>query len=180
VPETKALAASPSGIEKIDLDEKKTRPQTLTPPPRSYPYSLYLGSYLTLERAKKAISMYSKNGLSPYHVKVELGPKGVWYRVFAGFFEDRKKAKEFQQEHGLKKAEVKKTAYAILIRACPSGDGPDNEIQSIRDLGYFPYLMPGYDGKSRLLVGAYLTKAGAERHCQRLKSKGIQGEVLLR
>ena len=79
----------------------------------SYPYSVYLGSFKTLERAGKAISWYQKNGLSPYSVRVDLGDKGVWYRLFAGRFKNRGKAEVFIKEKGLADAKVKKTKHAV-------------------------------------------------------------------
>jgi capsular exopolysaccharide synthesis family protein len=47
-------------IEKSELDSEASMPK-----PRPVPYSLYLGSFRTLERAEKAISLYSKKGLHP-------------------------------------------------------------------------------------------------------------------
>ena len=82
-----------------------------TPSPEkidSYPYSLQLGSYNTLKRADKAVSNFSAMGLSPYKVKVDLGEKGIWFRVFTGHFKTWSEAKKFKDEHGLNKSVIKK------------------------------------------------------------------------
>ena len=82
-----------------------------TPSPEkidSYPYSLQLGSYNTPKRADKAVSNFSAMGLSPYKVKVDLGKKGIWFRVFTGHFKTKKEAKKFKEEHGLSKSVIKK------------------------------------------------------------------------
>ena len=47
-------------------------------------------------------------------------------------------------------------------------------------LGYSPYLIKEQDGKARLLVGAYLTREGAESLYRELESNGIQNKVVMR
>jgi hypothetical protein len=81
----------------------------------SYPYSVYLGSYKTRERAERAISEYRNKGLSPYWVKVDLGDKGVWYRVFSGYFQKREQANEFIKKKQIAESKSRHTRYANLI-----------------------------------------------------------------
>ena len=66
---------------------------------RSYPYAIYLGSYKNIDRAQKAVSTFREKGLSPYWVKVDLGEKGVWYRVLAGYFQTKDEVQAFIEEH---------------------------------------------------------------------------------
>jgi cell division septation protein DedD len=146
----------------------------------SHPYSLYLGSFRTLERAKRAISLYSQRGLSPYCSKVDFNEKGIWFRVFTGHFQDREKAERFKEKHRLKEGTVKKTAYANLIGTYMQSRELENRILSLRRLGYFPYVIKGEDGESRLYVGAFITKKGAEQQYHDLKSSGIQSQIVQR
>lgn len=143
-------------------------------------YSLQLAAFRTQEKAKKAISTYSKKGFSPYRVKVNLRGKGIYYRVLTGHFENRERAEAFKHEHGLKKPRIKKTPYANLIGIHSNGDELENRILSLKSLGYSPYVIQDHDGKSRLFVGAYLYKASAERQREDLESNGIQSEVVER
>jgi capsular exopolysaccharide synthesis family protein len=160
----------------------KTRKQIPPSPEKiiSYPYSLYLGSFRTLERAKRAISLYSKKGFLFYWVKVEFKEKGVWFRVFAGQFEDRETAERFREKHKLKDGKVKKTPYANLIGTYTSPDELDGKILSLKGLGYSPYAIRDHDGKSRLFVGAFITKEGAEMQFRDLKSRGFLNQVVRR
>jgi cell division protein FtsN len=146
----------------------------------SHPYSIYLGSFRTLERAKRAISLYSKRGLSPYCSKVDFHEKGIWFRVFAGHFQDRRKAEEFKERHRLKEGTVKKTAYANLIGTYKQASELDNRHLSLKRFGYFPYVIEGEDGESRLYVGAFITRKGAEQQYHDLKSRGIQSQIVQR
>ena len=82
----------------------------------SYPYSVYLGSYSTLEGVEKAVSEYNENGLSSlYWQEVDLGGKGIWYRVFAGQFETKGEAEEYVKERRLVDAKVRKTELGALV-----------------------------------------------------------------
>jgi hypothetical protein len=112
-------------------------------------------------------------------VKVKLS-NGVWYRVFTGHFEDREQAERFKQEHGLTKAIVNETKFANLITSYSSLDEIENQIRVLRNLGYCPYVMED-DGKSgRLFVGAFLTREGAQRQYDELKSSGIKAQIVKR
>jgi cell division septation protein DedD len=148
--------------------------------PSSYPYSLYLGSFRTLKRAKKAIAIYQKKGLAPYWVKVTLRKKGEWYRVYVGCFRDPKKAKQFRETHGLTDATVKSTPYANLIGIYTSPGEIEDQSQSLRNLGYFPYIIKDHNGRSRLFVGAFLPEGRALRQCRELESSGITSRVVKR
>lgn len=144
------------------------------------PYSLYLGSFRTLDRSKRAIRFYNKKNLTSYGVKVDLGAKGVWYRVFVGQFVTRQQAERYKAEFRLVEATVKKTKYASLVGTYDSSDELKNRKQSLAKLGYSTYVIKGQGGESRLFVGAFMTKKGAESQYQDLKSKGVQSQVVER
>jgi len=146
----------------------------------SYPYSLFVGSYRTLKRANAAIAEYESMGLSAYFTKVELGEKGTWYRVFTGYFAETGQAERFREEHGLTEAAIWTTRYANLIDIEPFAHDVEDKIASLRNLGYCPYSIRCPEGRSRLLVGAFLTKRGANLQYEGLKSAGIESHVVNR
>jgi len=100
-----------------------------------------------------------------------------WYRVFGGYFAEKKDAERFRQEHGLKEATVKKTPYANLINIHTSGDELGVETEKLKELGYSPYLIKSPDGKVLLYVGSFLTRKDAEEQYRELKSKGIENQI---
>jgi succinoglycan biosynthesis transport protein ExoP len=182
--------AAPEGVE----EGKSPQPQPAATPVLSeetggetdsgerplYPYSLYLGSYRTLERAKRAVSTFGEKGLSSYWAGVELQEKGTWFRVFAGHFTTREEAEKFGQDHGLWEAAVKKTRYANLIGVYRDPKELEEKIRTLQDLGFSPYVIEDQEGRSRLLVGAYLTRKGAERQYQELEEDGVEAEIVLK
>jgi len=147
---------------------------------KPYPYSLHLGSYRTLDGAKRAVSIYTRKGLSPYWTKVNLEAKGVWYRIFAGYFSDRQQAEKFKEKYRLAEARVMKTAYANLAGTYESYNELGGIVPDLEDLGYSPYLIRGESGRSRLLVGAFYSKTAAEIKCLELRSKGFPIQVVSR
>jgi len=148
--------------------------------PKAYPYALHLGSFRTLGLAKRAVSIYTKKGLSPYWTLVDLKEKGLWYRIFAGYFSDRKEAERFKERHRLEEASVKKTVYANLVGTSEFSNELEEIVPALEDLGYYPYLIKGDGGRFRLLVGAFYSKAGAETKCLELRSKGFAIQVVKR
>jgi succinoglycan biosynthesis transport protein ExoP len=154
------------------------RNASVTKVPR-YPYSLYIGSFQTIKRANRAVSIYTKKGLrSAYKVKVFLS-KGVWYRVYMGYFESHERADKFKRENELKETTVKKTPYANLIGTYSSTKTLENKIRSL-GLGFSPYVITDNGGKYRLFVGVFYSEQRAETQQKELKSKGISNRIVKR
>jgi len=146
----------------------------------SYPYSVYLGSYKTISRAKRAVAIHQGQGLSPYWVKVDLGAKGVWYRIFEGHFASQGAAEAFIRAKELEEAKVKRTQYTNLIGVYSTIEDLRSRSSALLELGYCPYAIPEGDGEIALYAGAFYTKAGAETQHRELASQGIQNQVVTR
>ncbi|UCF86045.1 MAG: SPOR domain-containing protein [Desulfobacteraceae bacterium] len=174
---TRAFLSKDKSNTKKGLKEEERPPRTTT---LSYPYSIYLGSYRTIESVEEAISPYRQKGLSPYWVKVDLGNKGVWYRLFAGYFQKRKKAEEFIEEEGIEEAESRHTRYANLLGSYDSEEELNAQKIALSGLGYCPYVVKGVHGESLLYAGAFYHKGRAEKQRAELASKGIQSQVVER
>ncbi len=145
-----------------------------------FPFSIYLGSFHTKERAEKAIQQYESKGMSPFWVRVNIKDKGVWYRIYTGYFMDEEQANISIKEHGLANAQIKKTVYANLLGTYSAREELDPLIREIKDKGYSPYVIRNQDGRYNLLVGAFMTRTGVEEQGNRLKSEGIQGKAVKR
>jgi len=164
------------------MDAKQTvGPETTIPPEGipSFPYSILVSHCRNVRNAEEVMSQYAKRDLVPYWVKVEVS-NGVWYRVFVGSFENRIEAETFKRRHGLEEGRIMKTSYANLIGVYTSSEELRNRMGSLTELGYSPYVAKDQGGGSRLLIGAFLTKEGAESQYQDLKSSGIESRVIKR
>ena len=67
----------------------------------SGPYSILLSSCRLQESVQIVLTKYKKIGLDPYVVKVDLGEKGFWWRIWAGHYESREKAIKEKNKYGL-------------------------------------------------------------------------------
>jgi len=146
----------------------------------SYPYSIYLGSYSTDIAVKEALSDYEKIGMSPYWIKVDLGEKGVWYRLFAGYFQTRKEADEFINTGQIQGAESKLTKYANLIGIYLSKEEIEKQKATLEELDYSPYVISDTENVFRLYVGAFYQNDRAEEQNSDLALNGIQSRLVER
>jgi len=186
-PEHKPPVEEPKVEQKIEakkITATKEKQKADVTPARSasgttYPFSLFLGSVPRLDQAEQGVSKYRKNGLPIYYAEVALS-RGIWYRLYAGYFESEEQAERFKREKGLEGAEVKETPFANLIGSFTSQDKLEGKIQSLKGLGFSHYVIRDADGKQRLLVGAFQNEERAKRQYEELKSKGIENQIVQR
>jgi len=105
----------------------KTAPSTDELP---RPYSILLSSCQLQESVQKVLANYKETNLDPFVVKVDLGEKGVWWRIFTGHFETREIANDEKNNIGLADKIVLKENHADSILA---QDG-ENEVVNIKSL----------------------------------------------
>lgn len=146
----------------------------------SYPYSIQLESLSRRESAQKSVTFYKKKGLLPYWVKVNLGDKGTWFTLYAGYFENSQKAQKIIKKHRLQGVLVRNTKYASMVGTYSSKEVLDAKILSIKKSGYSPYTIKGNNGKHYLYVGAFITREGVKNKCSELISNGIPCQVVER
>ncbi len=143
----------------------------------SFPYSVYLGSYKTPDRARTA-ALNSPN--VSYWVRIDLGEKGIWYRVYIGYFRTRDEADTFIKEHQIADGESRLTPYANLIGTYRSDEESNQMNRSLLELGFCPYVIKEADGRSRLFTGAFYQRERAEKEHRDLTAKGIQSQLVKR
>ena len=144
-----------------------------------HPYSVYLGSVPNPELARKGVSEFTKKGISPYAVKLELS-KGVWYRIYAGAYAEQRAGTKLIRENKIRDAKVIKTPWANLIGVYSSSAEVQRITKRLHDLDYFPYVVKSPDGTKRLYVGAFYEKLRAERLHQELTAMGVETQVVER
>jgi cell division septation protein DedD len=183
VPQTR-LPDFKSPFQKPELKDEASNKKPSTSEgnnePGSFPFSVYLGSFKTRAKAQDTVNANKQQGIPGFWVKVNSQEIGVWHRIYAGCFKDRKQAESFIEAYSLKDAEVKKTAYANLIGNYKDINELNKMIQSLADLGYSPYTIEESDAEQKLFVGAFMTSAGAEEQNAELKSRGIESSVVKR
>jgi cell division septation protein DedD len=170
-------------IKKENVKENKSGANASPPSQeeaKSYPYSVYLGSFRREDAAQKALAVYSKRGLSPYLVRMDLGAKGVWLRVYAGHFETREEADALIKKIRIPEAETKHARYAVLIGVYPSMAEAQAKMGSLKDAGCHPYIIGEKVPRIRVYTGAFYREEDAKIELTWLASKGINGKIVER
>lgn len=176
--------------EEMDREEQKEtqKEEKITGPSvdpkeveaRSYPYSIYLGSFRRENTLEGALEYYREKGLSPYPVRVDLGAKGVWFRVFAGHFETRQEADAFIRKHPVPDGEARNTKFAVFLGTYASRQDAEAKVDALRGGGCRPYILEEAPSSLRIYTGAFYREEDAKTELAWLTSKGIKGKVVNR
>ncbi len=102
---------------KLELKNEKSTDEL----PR--PYSILLSSCQLQESVQKVLANYKETNLAPFVVKVDLGEKGVWWRIFTGHFENREIANDEKNNIGLADKIVLKANHANSMLAKDGENG---------------------------------------------------------
>jgi cell division septation protein DedD len=145
-----------------------------------HPYSIMLSSCRLPQSARKIVSDYQKAGFAPYVVKVKFDNGDEWLRVLTGHYRTRREADKVKEEQQLSGAIVKKTPYTNLIGTFAAEEAMREDLRHLRKLGYSPYFLKTQNDRYKLLVGAFVTKKGAENQRKELQAKGIRNQVIKR
>jgi cell division septation protein DedD len=157
------------------------RAESNSAPPQSHlPYSILLSSCRLPQSARKIVADQKKAGLAPYVVKVEYANGDVWLRVLAGHYPTRNEALTVKKIHHLSGAIVKKTPYANLVGSFSTADEVNDSVKRLKDSGYSPYVIKRAANTFQVVVGAFITREGAEKQKLELQSKGIPNQIIER
>jgi cell division septation protein DedD len=149
-------------------------------PESHLPYSILLSSCRLPQSARKIVTDHQKAGLAPYVVKVQFENGDVWLRVLAGHYPTRNAALEVKKIHHLSNAIVRKTPYANLVGSFSAENEVKDSLKRLKGLGYSPYVLKRAEKRFQVVVGAFITREGAERQKSELQSKGIPNEIIER
>jgi len=137
-------------------------------------------SFRREDTLQRALETYRGKGLSPYPVRVDLGAKGVWFRVFTGHFETRQEAQAFILEHPVSDGEARNTRFAVLIGTHASRQAAEAEMRALQSRGCHPYVIEEGPSRFRIYSGAFYRDEDAKTELSRLASKGVEGRIVKR
>jgi cell division septation protein DedD len=167
----------------IKVDEKKPPIEVVKPVYQegAYPYSIYLGSFKTVERAQKAVDEYAEKEINTFPVRLDFAEKGIWYRVYSGYYPDAVSGQAFIKENNLKDAEIIKTPYACYIDSFTDNEALEKSLRILKEKQYFPYVITDHvDNVHFLFAGAFLSRNGAQELSEELRASGINNKVVSR
>jgi cell division protein FtsN len=119
-------------------------------------------------------------GLEAYWTLVDLGGKGLWYRVFIGYYNNLESALRIIEAKALNDVKPKETRYANLIGTYSSEYDLERQRRFVAEFGFSPYVIMDDNGVFKLYVGAYVTLKHAEKFSAELKARGIPSRTVER
>ena len=179
LPDGKIMAPTAAGPVKTGGGGESGSSEAMPPDAARYPFSIFLASFKTLEQAQTASQQFIQSGLRAYWAQVDLGQKGIWYRVFGGYFETSQAAREKMDEIGLPEAQIKQTQWTAWIGTYPRETARSVAQQIAEVIPCAPYGID--DGQQQhLYVGAFITESGATQQCEAILGKGFDCQVTRR
>ncbi|MGD9189334.1 MAG: AAA family ATPase [Desulfobacteraceae bacterium] len=152
--------------------------ETALPSLQSTPYILQLGSFNTLGTTLRAVDIYTRKGITAHWNEVQLGEKGLWYRVFAGRFESMDAARHYQKTSGLEEARILFAPWTVLIDSAGSTEQIAHVRKRIQSRGVDAYSASGHDDRRHLCAGAFVSQNRAEALAQKIhRNTGIATQV---
>ncbi len=154
--------AVPAGPAPADVSD------AALPSLKSNPYILQLGSFNTLGTTLRAVDIYARKGISVHWNEVQMGEKGLWYRVFAGRFESMDAARRYQDTSGMKEAQILFAPWTVVIDQTGSADQIPRIRQRIQSQGIDAYTASGNDERRHLCAGAFVSQGRAKALAEKI------------
>jgi len=180
---------TPSMVKMDDISESVEPKQTSSAlielevtilPVGEYPFSILLETFVEQKIAQQAILFYQKRDISAHWVKVDLGEKGIRYRLFTGIFATVPEAQQYLEQNQLFDKLIKPTYYSARVGVYQDQTQLANAFAKTRDTGFIPYILGTKKGDYHLYVGAFYTYTGATSQCRALTGAGLSCEPVRR
>jgi general secretion pathway protein A len=142
-------------------------------------YILQLGSFNTLATTLRAVDIYTRKGITAHWNEVQMGEKGLWYRVFAGRYESMDAARRFQNTHTLKEAQILFAPWSVLIDRAGSADRIADTRKQVQSRGVDVYTETGDGTRFHLCAGAFVIQSRAQELAQKIhRQTGVAAQVV--
>ena len=197
-PKTKkpaAVASKPSPAvtaKKVATASKTQKPaaalqtkKTSRPPVKQLPYTIQVSAYRDPQTSNRVARKLITSGDPAFTSPVDLSQKGKWYRVYIGNYTTLAEAKIAAA--GLKNRKfhyvhIAKKPYTVQV-GLPASRSEAQKLKSrLKTKGYLAYSLPAVSGqnRTRILIGAYESRAAAASLAKQLKKDGFDPKIGLR
>jgi len=149
--------------------------------PKHFPYLVQIGSYRQRDMAMKVALTYSAKGEPVFTSPAVVENKGLWHRVFYGYYSSRQTAASALEKLRLRKFRspyVSRLPYAVQVVGGASTADAMEVQEALIAAGHVPYRMP--PPENRLLVGAFFSDALAGSVAADLRRRGFDTLVVRR
>lgn len=181
--ESAANTGRPTADEMVGADEVAPPPHSTmdaqTPSAVAYPYALRLRTASERRLAVGLLGKLQAQGIPVLYLgRIQSADASAAWAVLQGYYESREAAEHAARRLELEDAAPLETPYAVQIPVANTGD--ISILGYLREAGYWPYSVPESPASDRLLVGAFETRAMAERWQQEMEARGFEARVISR
>lgn len=180
LPPSTVAVVTPAMINETAVPATKQEKETGEREGPAPSFTVLMCSHRSLSQAIQAVSQYRATGVFSNWVKVDLGEDGIWYRIFAGRFESRAGTLEFIREHGLANARILAAPWAIRVGEGLSPEALGRTEELLKKNQYDGYVQEMKNRGYLLLIGAFVTREGAEHAAREIAIPGITPAVVMR
>ena len=175
--------AAHSKTKKPNAGSQKKKP--LTPQIKPLPYTIQVSAYRDPQISNRVAGKLINGGDPAFTSPVDLSEKGKWYRVYIGNYTTLTEAKiaaaglknrKFRYVH------IAKKPYTVQVDL-PVSKSEARKLKSrLKTKGYLAYSLPAASGQNqtRVLIGAYESRAAAANLVEQLKKDGFHPKIGLR
>lgn len=177
----KAATASKTRKSTAATQKKKLLTTSIKP----LPYTIQVSAYRDPQTSNQVAGKLIIKGDPAFTSPVDLSEKGKWYRVYIGNYTTLTEAKiaaaklknrKFRYVH------VAKKPYTVQVGLPVSESEAQKLMSSLKTKGYLAYSLPAESGQNqtRVLIGAYGSRAAAANLAEQLKKDGFDPKIGLR
>jgi tetratricopeptide (TPR) repeat protein len=159
--------------------------KTLMPPVKPLPYTIQVSAYRDPQTSNRVARKLINRGDPAFTSPVDLTEKGKWYRVYIGNYTTLAEAKiaaaglknrKFRYVH------IAKKPYTVQVGLPASKSEAQIIMSRLKTKGYLAYSLPAVSGQNqtRILIGAYESRAAAANLARQLKKDGFDPKIGLR
>jgi cell division septation protein DedD len=183
--EEKKIVAKPAQVIEKNESKQVIRRKSHSNLHSTYPYTIQISSYREKEKSNRKAIELRKSGDMAFTSYAHIPGKGVWHRIFVGFYKsesEAEKAAAALKKRNFPYADVRIMPYAVQAGSFDSDQELKKNEADLMAKGYIPHIAPDRNdnSKSRLLIGAFKTEEKAEVVAQRLKEKGFNAKIVRR
>jgi len=151
----------------------------------AYPYTIHISSYRSKKNAINHTAQLRDAGIPAFTSRADIPGKGIWHRVFIGFFGSIKAAKKYALKLNIKdtySAKAIKYPYAVQVGKADAFEKLKPTAANLQAKGYTLYITHDRQNKNniRLLIGAFHEKQETMKIVNKLQREGFQANPVLR
>ena len=193
--EPAAAASKPSqGLktQKVATESKTPKPaaaaqkkKRLTPQIKPLPYTIQVSAYRDPQTSNRVAGKLITGGDPAFTSPVDLSEKGKWYRVYIGNYTSLTEAKiaaDDLKNRKFRYVHIAKKPYTVQVGLPVSKSEAQKLKSKLKTKGYMAYSLPAQSGQNqtRVLIGAYESRAAAASLADQLKKDGFDPKIGLR